>query len=918
MSGDLTELAPGARLGPYEIQKKLGSGGMGSVYLATDLQLRRPVALKLLSEEKAFDTVARRRLIIEAQAASALNHANIVTVYQIGSEGPRDFIAMEYVAGKTLNQLVPYGGLPMHDVLRYAIQVAGALAAAHEAGIVHRDLKPGNIMVTERGVVKVVDFGLAKRAAARSAAGDQEATDTFSLTTPGFVAGTCAYMSPEQVQAKDVDGRSDIWAFGCVLYYMLSGRHAFHGETQMDTLAAVLAKDPPALHEIGPFVPAAMERFISRCLQKKVAERWQSAADLKLILEEFERENGIAAAEARVPRHSRLRLAAGVAAGCLLGIAGMWVAQRRPPAAAGQAVMRMVTLDAGLNAFPSLSRDGSLLAFASDRGGGGNLDIWVQQVGGREPIRLTDDPADDTTPSMSPDGTKVAFRSERNGGGIYVVGALGGQAVLVAAGGRDPKFSPDGQWIAYWSGRDAGLLAGAAKVYVVESGGGTPRQIGTSLASALHPVWSPKGEDLLAVARNDANLSEQQSVDWWVLPLANGTPRKTGAFDRLRAAGLLRPQSVAAAPFEWLEGPPARVTFSATLGDATNLWETPVSVDGAAEGPPRRLTAGPGRQVDSSTTLAKSSVRMAFADEPQNTDIWMLPADTDRGAPRGDFSRITQYASGEYSPSISLDGSKMVFISRLSASYALRYRDLGSGREYTLLSGDRFLPAAVLAGNGSLVFFSNGDGDIFGLAPGGGAAEEYCHRCGTVMGASPDGGSVLYEPIETEDLTLWDVRSRAGRKIALRPSPASVLSGGRFSPDGRWAAFHQIDNRNATARVWLTRADAATPAQQSEWIAVTDGSSVERDPAWAPGGNLLYFLSERDGFRCIWARRLDSSKRPAGEAFAVKHFHAARWSLSSIARGFQIGLSVGNGRILFALGELTGNIWMQETPLPAR
>jgi hypothetical protein len=245
-------------------------------------------------------------------------------------------------------------------------------------------------------------------------------------------------------------------------------------------------------------------------------------------------------------------------------------------------------------------------------------------------------------------------------------------------------------------------------------------------------------------------------------------------------------------------------------------------------------------------------------------------------------------------------------------------RDFAASKEYALLSSDRFISSAVLAGGGGRVLFSYGDGSISALAPSGGGAEELCARCGTVTGASEDGRRVLFEPLQGEDLTLWDAETGATRKLALRQSPTAVLSGGRFSGDGQWIAFHAIDNRSATARVWIVRADAGAPAPQSAWIAITDGSSVERDPAWSPAGNLLYYLSDRDGFRCIWARRLDNTKRPIGEPFTLRHFHEARWSLSGVQSGFQIGLSADRTRILFAMGELTGNIWLREVRTPPR
>ena len=243
---------PGRRLGHYEIQAKLGSGGMGTVYQALDSRLNRTVALKVLSPDKWEGTSGRGRLVREAQAASALNHPNIVTVYEVGHDAGVDFIAMERVEGGTLQTR----RRPLRELLPVAIQIADAIAAAHAAGIVHRDLKPRNIMVTERGLVKILDFGIAKV----NITGDSESSTTQTLTNVGHVLGTVAYMSPEQAAGKEVDWRSDIFSFGTVLYEMTTCRRAFHEETDLATMAAVIAKEHTPATQIASGLPPALVR----------------------------------------------------------------------------------------------------------------------------------------------------------------------------------------------------------------------------------------------------------------------------------------------------------------------------------------------------------------------------------------------------------------------------------------------------------------------------------------------------------------------------------------------------------------------------------------------------------------------------------------------------------------------------------
>src|ERR1035437_8171940 len=309
---------PGRRLGHYEIQAKLGAGGMGTVYQALDTRLNRAVALKVLSPDRFDGTAGRGRLIREAQAASALNHPNIVTVYEVGHDAGVDFIAMERVEGRTLGSLTTRR-LPLRETLPVAIQIADALPAAHTAGIVHRDLKPGNIMVTERGLVKILDFGIAKVAAA----GDTESNATQTLTMSGRILGTVAYMSPEQAEGKDVDWRSDVFSFGCVLYELITAHRAFRGDSDMATLAAVLAKQPTSARQFSPELAPALERIVDTCLCKKRDERWQSMGDVKLLLASALADLDIAAPPARAPR-LRLVLALAAAAALLAAGATWW------------------------------------------------------------------------------------------------------------------------------------------------------------------------------------------------------------------------------------------------------------------------------------------------------------------------------------------------------------------------------------------------------------------------------------------------------------------------------------------------------------------------------------------------------------------------------------------------------------------
>jgi eukaryotic-like serine/threonine-protein kinase len=278
-------LAAGDHIGRYEILGLLGAGGMGEVYKAHDNRLQRVIALKVLAADKVADDERKRRFLIEAQAASKLNHPNIVAIHDISEENGVCFIAMEYVAGATLEHTNTGCGLPLQHAMKYAAEIADAVVAAHSAGIIHRDLKPANVIITEDGRVKLLDFGLAKLIGPAVPAPDAETA--VHKTAPGVIMGTAAYMSPEQVEGRELDERSDIFSFGLVLYEMLCGQRAFRGDSWISTLAAILHDDPRPMREIKAGIPASVEQHVTRCLRKDPAERFQTMLEVKQALKEI-------------------------------------------------------------------------------------------------------------------------------------------------------------------------------------------------------------------------------------------------------------------------------------------------------------------------------------------------------------------------------------------------------------------------------------------------------------------------------------------------------------------------------------------------------------------------------------------------------------------------------------------------------
>ena len=416
------------------------------------------------------DPDRKRRFVQEAKAASALNHPNIITIHDIASDNGTDFIVMEYVEGKTLGQLIPRRGMELNEVLKYAIQIADALAKAHAARIVHRDLKPGNIMVSEGGLVKVLDFGLAKLTE-RPQVGEAESTGTLQpQTEEGMILGTASYMSPEQAAGKPVDLRSDIFSFGSVLYEMVTGQRAFQGDSKMSTLAAILNQEPKSAREIARTLPHDLEKIITRCLRKEPSRRSQSMADVKVALEELKEESDSGsprATDAQEPSRKSRRFSAvtwaavGVVAIALLAGAAWFHFHRSPTLP--QMTVRRLTSYPGKEKDPALSPDGKRLAFAWDGESGDNFDIYVQSIGpagelpltAKKPQRLTEAPVADFSPAWSPDGDYLAFVRAVSDtvSAVYVMSSMGGEEKKLTelysiwSEGKSLDWSPDGKFL---------------------------------------------------------------------------------------------------------------------------------------------------------------------------------------------------------------------------------------------------------------------------------------------------------------------------------------------------------------------------------------------------------------------------------------------------------------------------------------
>ena len=907
----------GGSLSHYRILEKLGAGGMGVVYRARDSRLGRIVALKILPDDFASDPARKQRFVTEAKAASALNHPNIVTVYDIGSDAGIDFIAMEHVIGETLADSIGKKPLRIDQSIGYAIQIADALAAAHRAGIIHRDLKPGNIMVTAQGRAKLLDFGLAKvveqRAASESSATRTVKGTQLALTQTGQIIGTIAYMSPEQLTGGDVDARTDLFGFGIVLYEMLTGRRPFDAPTNIEIAAQILKHEPKAPSELVEGIPPALEKILGHCLRKDPEERFQSLADVRRLLEDLRDEIGSnrphpAPPSIAIPR-SRKVLLIGTSL-IVLAIAGSiaWRLIRPAPPDPGPVLTRL-TFDPGLTTDPAVSPDGRLVAYASDRDGRGNLDIWVRQLAGGEPIQVTRDPADESEPAFSPDGTRIAYRSNRGGGRIYVTSALGGsEPQALAAGGHAPRFSPDGKWITYYTGDMSSLTRRPmrSKLFLMNLSSSQVRQIEPQLAAAYDAIWSPDSKHILFSGSAVGHV--RAPIDWYVVPVDGGPAMATGAVALLGAQGLTDPIANV-----WADD--NQVIFSAEFGDSRNIWQQSISGrQWRARGSATRLTSGTGMESGASLASLVPSKRLVFSVLNSRINLWTLPLARNGAGAGGDMTPISDNEASVGFSDLATDGKLLIFSSNQSGTMQIWSKDLTTGRETPLTGGAGDEAPAVSPDGSKFAYAVRGELAIYAAAveaTGGRMRRKLAEQVGLPYGWSPDGEWLFY----AVKRNYWGVdatQPSSGRKYTVSQDPKYDLTYLRPSPDNLWVVASAFED--PASRIQIARFREAVAIQPQDWFTIADDAAQEDRPMWSSDGSLVYYTSYRDGFRCIWAQPLDNrTKRPSGPPAAVYHFHSARLSLRNAGLD-HFKIAVARDKLVFNMGELRGNLWIATYP----
>lgn len=820
----------------YRIIEQLGAGGMGVVYKARDTHLDRFAALKVLPPEKVSDPDRKRRFIQEAKAASALNHPNIVHIYDIDQVDGIDFIAMEYVPGKTLDQTIPRKGLRLRESLKYAVPIADALARAHGAGIIHRDLKPSNVMVDEHGLVKVLDFGLAKL----TETSGPEAETAATRTGEGTILGTAAYMSPEQAEDKKLDARSDIFSFGSLFYEMVTGRKAFQGDSKVAILSTILKDEPKPATQIVQGLPHEAERIINRCLRKNADRRFQNMADLKVALEELNEELDSGALESagvnRAVVHGKLWWAGaltGIAVVfAVLGITGwFWLGRSRPMAAEAPLTAIPLTSYLGSESFPSFSPDGAQVAFQWCQEGQ-NCHIYIKQVGVEPPYRLTNAAVDDVGPAWSPDGQFIAFirGRESNKPGLFLIAQRGGperqlekwdvSKTINPLGGQYLAWTPDSKWLAF---PYVEAQQESQALFLISTVTGEKRRLTTPPADAsgdTSPAFSPDG-GTLAFSRETSFHS-----DLYLLHLGEDY-KPQGELKKVDAS----------TPFNfgvaWTPDGREIVFSSGYVGGIEALWRMDVSK------PYKPVRIGLPSDNAGMPSISRTGKRLAYSVRRQDSNIWRVDLEGPGRKP-GRPVPIISSTKGEYDPSYSPDGKRIAFVSAQSGSREVWICDSNGQNQIKLTSlmGNIIRPRWDPKGE-NIAFRANieGNSDVYVVSAIGGAPRRLITQPGNRSWPfySWDSRWLYYRSNSSGQLQIWKVPSQGGEAIQvthLKEGPDVPQE----SPDGKYIYYcrgfpHPLS-------VWRM------PLEGDEEIKVLD--SVHPYAYWTILREAIYFFTAPD------------------------------------------------------------------------
>ena len=565
--------------------------------------------------------------------------------------------------------------------------------------------------------------------------------------------------------------------------------------------------------------------------------------------------------------------------------------------------LTQLTSTSGLNIDPALSRDGSLIAYASDRHGGTGLDIWVQPVAGGSATQITFDQGDEAEPSFSSDGRSIVY-VKREVGGLYVIDTRGGQSRPLAqvARARTPRFSPDGRWVLYWTGMPlwSALFRGAAHasatLQLVAATGGEPRTLASDFASARFGIWAPDSTHILFLGEPDAS-DPPRALDWYLTSRGGGHAIRTGALDALQKSGV----TGAPVPGDW-DPRDDSVILASTGSGGSNLWKIKLAAnDGRIAGHPERLTFG--TAIERSPVLA-SGGRIAFTSLVENVDVWRVRLDPATGIAARPVERITDDVGGDRVMNVSDDGRTLAYMASRGGHDAIWLRDLESGRDHEIVDPNAAI--ARINPDGTIVAISHEKprNEVSLVPARGGRRESLCDDC--ELGAwAPDGSHIVISRGHPKRLLIRDVRS--GGETPLASHPTWDLNQPRFSPDGHWVIFHTT-NAPTLRQIYAVSAVTGNSIAFEKWIPIVTDFGIQ--PSWAPDGHGVYHFSFRDGAFCAWVQPLDpKTMRPVGAPRAVQHLHEPR--LRAVT-GAGVTNDVRGGYLYVTLTQTTGNIWMMQ------
>ena len=778
-------LTAGTRLGPYEILAPLGAGGMGEVYRARDTRLDRSVAIKVLSEHLSAKPEVRARFEREARAVSSLNHPHICTLYDVGRQDGRDYLVMEHLEGETLGARLEHGPLAVRDLLRYAVEIVEALDAAHRQGVVHRDLKPGNIMLT-RGGAKLLDFGLARVSAPTPEPSGLTESPTVGqpLTGEGTIVGTFQYMAPEQLEGKEADARTDIFALGAVLYEMATGKKAFESKSRASLIAAIMDRQPAPLASVAPMTPPALERVVQRCMAKDPDERWQTARDLlhelKWIREDSSQSGTPVPVAARAaPTAPKGRREVWGIAALVVALAAVFVVIRVMPKGAPRInpnmTLRTLQLPFPGIGYPGMSQDGKWLALpaSDDRG---RWSLYFMNVNGGEPREITSDSGSGITyADISPDGSQVAYELNRgNNSQIRTVPALGGTSLLLADEGSGPHWRPDGQRIGY---QRPGIISRSRKLElwsVSPNGGDNRLEYADSLCTGANRFsfsWSPDGKRI-AWLRSFEGESFQELV---VRDLGTGSERQ-----------LTRDRKNLDEVWWTRQG---EILFSSNRSGNTNLW-----MIRATGGPPVQVTKGLGPDIG---MRASADGKTVLCLERQfNSHIWIADVAT------GSSHQVSHDDLRLGMPGLSADHQRVVVAVfdpdplRRVGEIVVMDRDGGGRRKVSI--GGLFPLSCDWSPSGA-------DGIVYGAVAGGAIADSANIFLASASNPGPArklGPGVAARWLD--DTTVYVARTTRSCMVSARDGTVRSMSpDSTFEYPLEGGMFVEVDIRRSSEGIWL-------------------------------------------------------------------------------------------------------------------